>query len=959
MNRPRKMLDYSIRAALIAGFSASAPGWSQPESSVELERVEVTGSRIKRTDIEGPSPLLVLDREDIEASGLTAIGDFLQNLTIAGSGLNLNFNNGGNGSILLDLRNLGPGRLLVLVNGRRWIKFPTSPAVDLTTIPTSLVERVEILKDGASAIYGSDAIAGVVNIITRGNFTGAQANAYYAQFEEGDGEQTQVDFSLGTTSDRASVFMNINAVESKPVMAGDREISAEPVFGTGNRFGSPGTPQGRLVFIDPTTGGFRDVTLDQPAEGGRLWPNGAPASAYRPWNPAIDPYNFAPDNFLLTPNERINLFVQGEYEITDNISFFSNALYTNRHSAQLLAANPLFTGDFINNDVVIHEDNPFNPFGIRFGTSGGGVPYFMGRRLLEAGNRLFTQDSDTFHFVGGLQGNFEAVSRFWEWETYYIYQRTEIQETGTGEQNLANVAQALGDPAECTDPCVPLNLFGSAPRLPASVVSRQNLGTITQEMVDFINTTTDEFSFSGRDMYAANLTGTLADLPAGPLGVAAGYEFRREKGRNEPDYLRQTGQLAGLTRETTAGSFDVEEAFVEFAVPILADLPAVDILEVSLATRYSDYSTFGQTTNSKVGLRWQPYNDLLLRGTYSEGFRAASIQELFRPVREIPFFGDPCSDMLGRLGSDQGGRDRRQPQGVIENCIADGVPADGSYVEVGSNPVIIGGNPNVGPETADSATLGVVFSPASFKNLDISIDYFDIELEGRISQIGTGTIVQGCYFGGLGTLCNLVERNRQTGAIEEIRNVVTNVGQTSTSGADFEVRWSFPETGIGFFELTWHGSYIDEFIDVFVGVDGLDAVSRVGFNLGDEAFPRWKSNLSLDWSRGNWDAVYEMRYIHHQDEPCPQRVIPFGVCSGPIQENDPDKLAINHLESVVYHNAQLSYHFNSWDTRLTAGIRNLFDKNPPVCFGCFANSYDPTVYEVPGRYWYLRVTSNF
>jgi outer membrane receptor protein involved in Fe transport len=956
-------VHYALAAGVVSGFGATGSvAVAQDEDMAELERVEVTGSRIKRTDIEGPNPVFVMQREDIESTGLVTIGEILENLPIAGSGLNLNFNNGGNGSILLDLRNLGSSRLLVLVNGRRWVTFPTSAAVDLTTIPTAMIERVEVLKDGASAIYGSDAISGVVNIITRGDFTGAQANVYYGEYDDGDGEQTQADFSIGANSDRGSVFMNINAVDMKPVMAGDRAISAEPTFGTGNAFGSSGTPQGRVFFIDPETGGIRDLTLDRPSEGGQLYPDGAPASAYRPWNGTVDPYNFAPDNYLLTPNERTSIFVQGDYQITDNMSFFSNALYSNRHSAQLLAANPLFIGDFVGDNTVIHEDNPFNPFDIRFGASGGGTPFFIGRRLLEANNRLFTQDSDTFHFTGGFEGSFQMADRFWDWETYYLYQRTEIQETGVGEQNVARVQQALGDPADCTGDCVPLNIFGAAPRLPASQVSSEGLGTITQDMLDYIQASTDEFQFAERTNYAANLTGTLFDLPAGPLGVAVGYEYRREKGRDEPDYLRQTGQLAGNAQAATAGSYSVDEAFVEFAVPILSDMPGVDLLEASLATRYSDYSTFGNTTNSKVGLRWQPYSDLLVRGTYSEGFRAASVGELFQGATDsFLTISDPCSDMLAQAGGDViGGRDQQQPQNVIDNCIADGVPADGSYRQV--NPqirVTLGGNPDLQPETSESNTFGLVYSPEFVDGLDITLDYFDIEITDSISSIGAQTILNGCYEGGNTNLCQLIERGGG-GNVLDLRNVATNIGGTETKGADLGVNYSFPETPVGFFEAQWDTTYVNEYTNLVANqTGGTDANEFVGQQLGDFAIPRIKSNLHLNWSLGDWAANYSMRYIHHMEEDCAISVN-FGLCTDPdAVDEDGNPNPRNHLESVLYHDAQVSYHYAPFDTRFTLGARNLFDKDPPLAFTPFANSYDPTTYDVPGRFWYARVTTNF
>lgn len=953
-------VHYALAAGVVSGFGAvGSVAVAQDEDMAELERVEVTGSRIKRTDIEGPNPVFVMQREDIEATGLVTVGEILENLPIAGSGLNTNFNNGGNGAILLDLRNLGSARLLVLVNGRRWVTIPTSAAVDLQTIPTAIIERVEVLKDGASAIYGSDAIAGVVNIITRDDFTGAQASAYYGEWGDGDGETTQADFAIGQTGDRGSVFMSASYVEQKPIFAGDREISKEPTVGTGNRFGSSGTPQGRFFFYDEE-GNFNDLTLPF----GETFPGGASREDFVPFNGAVDPYNFAPDNYLLTPSERTNLFVSANYDITDNISFFSEGVYNNRQSSQLLAAMPLFLGVFGGNpQVTIDADQPFNPFGIDLGAEIGGSPYLLGRRFLEGNNRIFEQNVHTYQFTGGFEGSFEAVGRFWDWETYYSYQKNNREDLTEGLVNLQRLDQALD--ADCaTDDSVPcINLFGGAPRDLAGNVATEGTGTISQEAADFIKFTAHDAFFAERNMYAANITGTLFELPAGPLGVAAGYEYRREKGADTPDPLTAAGISSGNIRQPTSGSFSVDEMFVEFAVPILSDVPGAEVLEASLAARHSDYDTFGSTTNTKVGLRWQPVRDLLVRGTWAESFRAPTISNLFQGQSDsFPTITDPCSDMLGQAGGGViGGRDSAQPQEVIDRCVADGVPADGSYRQVNSQiRITVGGNPNVGPETAESVTFGLVYSPEFVDGLDINVDYYDFDIENAITTTGAQTILNGCYQGGNQALCALIERG-SGGIVDDLLNVTTNIGGTTTKGADFGVNYSFPETPVGFFEAQWDSTYVEEFTNFqATGTGELEANSLVGFNAGDVAFPRWKSNLRFDWSMADWAANYTMRYIHHQDETCPSAIVPLGLCTDPDFVNDEGEVEPrNHIESVVYHDAQVSYHFQPWDTRFTVGARNLFDKDPPWSFQAFANSYDASTYDVPGRFWYARVTTNF
>jgi len=955
-------VHYALAAGVVSTLGASALAYAQDEDVAELERVEVTGSRIKRTDIEGPNPVFVMQREDIEATGMANIGDILQNLPIAGSALNTNFNNGGDGSIQLDLRNLGSNRVLVLVNGRRWVTIPTISAVDLQTIPTSIIERIEVLKDGASAIYGSDAIAGVVNIITRKDFTGAQANYEFGRWDDNDGDTTNADFSIGNTSDRTQVFMNAYYVKQEPIFAADREISKEPSFGTGTNFGSSGTPEGRVLFVDPNSGATRDLTFDS----GQTFPNGAPESAYRPFT-GPDHYNFAPDNYLRQPSQRWGIYANGSYQITDNISFFSDVLYNHRQSDQLLAATPLFAGVIFNGvaDLYVAADQPFNPFGFTLGLAGGGTPWGFGRRMLEAGNRDFAQSVDTYQFTGGFQGNFELADRYWDWETYFQYARSDDDTITHGLLNLNRIQTAL-DPALCdNDPaCVPLNLFGGAGGTIARDVVANGTGTITPAMIDYITFTAQDHFQSKRTLYEANVTGTLADLPAGPLGMAVGYEYRRESGFDQPDALIALGATSGNVRQPTAGGFSVDEGYVEFNIPILSDLPAVQILELNLASRYSDYSNFGTTINSKAGVRWQPTSDILIRGTWSEGFRAPNISELFRGQSDnFPPFTDPCSDMLAT----QGQRDNPQPQNIIDNCIADGVPANGSYQQANAQiRVTVGGNPNVGPETSTSRTFGVVWSPGFIDGLDVTLDYYDISLDNTITSLAPSTVFNGCYDAENQNLCSLITRG-QGGAVADALLASTNIGGTDTSGIDFNVNYSFPETPVGFFKVNWDSTYLEKYTDHLpTSTGGLQDVTREGLEFGDFNLPRWKSNLYLDWSYGDWSAVYDMRYIHGTDEVCPTgfpNIAAFGLCSGPIDESDsgfdPDFGPVNHLGATLYHDAQVSYHYTPWDTRFTLGARNLFDKDPPLCFQCFANSYDPTTYDVPGRFWYLRVTTNF
>ena len=313
--------------AMVASNSALAQEAAAPET---VEKIQVTGSRIKRADVEGANPVSIMDRVEIEKFGITSIGDVLQSIPAAGSAINTNSNNGGNGTTTLNIRGLGSNRTLVLVNGKRW-----SPglggSVDLNNIPSAIIERIEVLKDGASAVYGSDAVAGVVNIITRQDFEGVHSNLYVGEYDEGDGRKESYDIGFGATNDKSNVYINVSYVKESPTLAGDRAISSVPVFGTPDGFaGSSGTPLGRFMWFD-ADGGFNNNTTDG---SGNL----------APWVEPDSRFNYAPFNYLSTPQERTNIYAQGRHQLTDDISVSATAFYGNRKSAQFLAPTPLFFG---------------------------------------------------------------------------------------------------------------------------------------------------------------------------------------------------------------------------------------------------------------------------------------------------------------------------------------------------------------------------------------------------------------------------------------------------------------------------------------------------------------------------------------------------------------------------------------------------------------------------------------
>ncbi|MBR9783276.1 MAG: TonB-dependent receptor [Gammaproteobacteria bacterium] len=940
-------LACAFGAASTIGFTGAVNAQETEEAADAVEKIEVTGSRIRRTDIEGANPVTVMSRVDIEKFGVTSIGDVLQAIPSAGSAINTNNNNGGDGTTTINIRGVGSNRTLVLVNGKRWAPG-LGGSVDLNNIPAAIIERIEVLKDGASAVYGSDAIAGVVNVITRQDFEGVQASGYVGQWDEGDGNKEQWDIGFGTANDKGNVYFNISYVEEEPTLAGDREISAVPVFGTPEGFGgSSAPPQGRFLTF-PASGGLNNLQGD--GNGG-----------LEPWVEPTSRFNFAPFNYLSTPQERTNIYTQARYELTDNVSVNVTGFYGNRKSEQALAPTPLFLGTAFDEAAELAANHPFNPFNALITTNpsiytdpasegynenGEGLDpslydpnsqelYLFGRRMMEAGFRSFRQNVDQFQFNGGFEGVFEVAETEFFWDVNYTYADITQNTSTDGLLNMDRVRLALGDPANCTDGCVPLNLFGGATGI--------GEGSITQEMLDYITFTAQDELNSSLESYSANISGEILELPAGYLAFAAGYEKRWQSGYDQPDAIIAAGITSGNARQPTNGSFNVEEAYLELAVPLLSDMPGVEQLDLELATRYSDYSNFGDTTNSKIGLKWRINEDLLVRGTWSEAFRAPSLTELFRGAADaFPALTDPCNE-----GGDG-----------APGCA--GVPA--SYSQPNSQiRITVGGNEDLEAEEAESFTYGFVYSPAQVEGLSITFDVFDIEIDNAVSTYGAQTILNTCAETGT-VLCSLITRGAG-GNVVDLVNVNINTGGVTTSGFDYNVAYNF-ETDYGDFRVNWDGTYIDERSAIIVDPGtGETTVFNDAGQAGDrDVVPRLRTNLALTWMYDDWTANWLMRYIGNTTEACD-----FGrradqneqeqlLCSDPSEEVGGD--SFNELEAMAYHDVSLAYAVND-NLRITLGVNNLFDTDPEVSYSTFANSFDPSMYEIPGQFFYSRVNLTF
>ena len=977
--------------ALTYGASAAAQDTGTQDTGTQdtgtqaeaIEEMIVTGSRIRQNPLDAPAPVLSLSESYIDRTGLTSLGDVLQRLPLAGSSLNTRFNSSGNfgfspdgggvgaGAVEVALRHLEAKRTLVLVDGIRWISGASATgvpvAVDLNTIPTNVIERVEVLQDGASAIYGSDAIGGVVNVITQKDFEGLHLDAFVGGFiDEGDGETYEFTGTFGARGERTSVVFSAGYVRQERVSAADRAISAFPTpFGDSCDVSpspcSSGTPQGRFIF-NTATGQFANITLND----GVLNDGGTNIPQFDPDNPGTldfngfdngDRFNFAQFNLVLTPNERVNVFAQATHELADWVKLYARGMYTNRQSVNQAAPEPIFLGPLFGSGgfpdtVSIDATNPFNPFGctLNADTPAAGECGFLllGRRPLEIGPRIFSQNVNTWYVGAGFQGEFTLAERNFFWDFNVAWAENRADQTKQGAINIVRVAQALGPVDQCAgapNGCVPLNLFGGQ--------GPDGTGSITQEMIDFFGFTQKDTS--GQELFdlTVNVSGDVVDLPAGPLAFALGFEYRDQEGFFQPDAVVVAGESNGVPSSPTSGGFDVKEWYGELRIPLLADTPFADLLELSVAGRLSDYDTIGSDETFKVGLSWRPMSDLLFRGSISTGFRAPGIGELFSTGSSFDeTLTDPCSDFLGLAGGPV------QPQGIIDACIAQGVPADGSYAQ--PNPqlrITTGGNEDLDAETSDNYVVGAVYSPSWVDRLGwvddlvIEANWYKIEVEDAIRARAAQDQLNACInsfvtSGGTfdETLCAGIGRN-QTGIINQFNNRLINLAELETSGIDLAITYVSPDTDVGRFQASWSGNWLLDFTETFRTDEGSISFSREGFALPgarEVAFPEWRWNAVLDWFYENWTVSITERFVGGVDE---------------FNQNDLDGNP-SRLESQFYTDIQINWTPDVLNRSITAtlGVNNLFDNTPPACFGCGLNSFNATLHDIPGIFTYFRLS---
>ncbi len=963
-------LTVAVRLALSLGAlvatgtvfaqDASSSDQANPQSAKKLETVTVTGSRIRSADIETAQPVATITQADIQKTGLVNVGDILQNLTIAGqptfSKASVLLANTEEGGQYVNLYNLGEQRVLILVNGKRWM---TSLAgfTDLSTIPAALIDHIDVLKDGASAVYGSDAISGVVNIILKDHYNGAEFSGSVGQNQKGDGTQQAYSFTVGSTGDKSSVVFSASYNKTDPVWANERDLTdftygpdhkTDSLSATGpwGRFYSLNDPN-QTTYVLNHTGSWNGIGV------------GADATQLSNYHQGVNQYDdyFNPSEEMMAQlgSELKSIFTQASYNLNDYVTFKATGMYSERNSTTQTAGYPLNSLSQPGFPVYISGQSYYNPMP--------GQDLFFYRRLVEL-PRVSNESAKSYHFDAGFEGSFDVGSHTWNWDTAFDYNKFDVSTVGTGNLNLFNLQKALGPSfmnsagvVQCGTAaapianCVPFNILGGPSASTAAALS----------YIDALEQSNQE---SLTKDYTANITGGLFDMPwgAGTLSFAAGYEHRQISGYDHPDELASAGYTTDLAANPTVGNYHTDEVYVEFNIPVLKDLPGAKELSFDVASRYSHYNNFGSTTNNKYSFLWKPIDDLIVRGTFAHGFRAPTLADTFGGGSQtFDYYTDPCDVQFGSTTNAT----------VAANCRKAGLSttpvtgfhqtdAAGNNVtgpdSQGTTPFYTGfGNSSLQPEYSLSRTAGLVYSPGYVPGLDFTLDYYKILVRNVITAISADYVLDQCYQYNVQFYCNSFSRDPATGQVIGLERGNANLGSLSTSGFTFGVNYHLPETSFGKFTFTFDTNYLKNYIQTSQpGAPGQDLAGQFGF-------PHFRANAGVDWQLGDWGATWDLRYYGEFKDECWSNPSPVIECNEPNYNNSSWTYGqgANRKGAIVYNDAQVRYQL-PWNGSIAVGARDIFDKHPPIVYSSAGSStglVDPTL--DLGRYFYVQYNQKF
>lgn len=899
MTHMRKM-NIALAAIAVNAALYGAPALAQEGDNIE--KIAVTGSHIRRTDMEGPSPVASIDAEQIANSGVTDLISLFTKLPISGQGTFSTQGNSSddtaNGGSSVSLRGLGADSTLILVNGRRISVSPFAKSidtafVDLNNIPLAAIKRVDILKDGASATYGSDAIAGVINVVLKDDFDGVEVSAKYGDTSESGGEEQNLSIVFGSTSEKANHTFILDYFDREETLYGDRDYSrsANQAALTGLQYAtdfrsSSGTP-GTIRFL-----GSAEETQDFIDEHGQVrWVDEFGQDRCAPED--IDAanmlcrYDYGPDGSLFPESERFSYNYLGNFELTSNTKAFVELNGQNSKSVIRGAASPSF------NLLTMMADNPNHPFADLPDHPLHNQNLTMRRRMVEIGNREKRVDTDYYRAVLGLEGEIKD----WSWEVAYSYIKSESTERGVdGFPNTRRVQEAID--TGLWNPFEP--------------------STNTQEALDFMETTTTRIGKSTNRSIDGVISGAVMDFNGNEVMLAVGAEYREESISDNPDDQFLRGEVFGTESTQAAGERDSTSIFGELAVPFN------DEFEMQLALRYEDYSDFGTTTDPKVSFLWSPMDTLSLRGSWGTAFRAPSLHQLgLGQTNESPEVLD------------------------VLRCEAIGDP-DHRSCSPEENIALFSGNPDLGPEESTNYNFGVIYEFS--ENIDISVDYYNYDIENIIDS-DTQFLLSTQGLNSDVVVRRITGIANDPGEIVQINDSFQNIGDLEISGLDIDLGYRL-ETEVGDFDLGLVVNYVLEYEDVRPGLDtNGDGVldPRVEAIEGDYEQPEMRGTFSASWSKDDMSAVVAINYIgsYRQDNSVRIKRDEAGTITAIL----PDVDAMTTVDAT--------FNYMGIDnTTLTLGATNLFDEEPPFSYNELFG-YNANVHSGQGRFVYLKGSYKF
>ncbi|RBP53295.1 TonB-dependent receptor plug domain-containing protein [Arenicella xantha] len=902
----KSAIALAVSSATMMSAGMSNVAFAQDaETATALEEVIVTGSRIRRPDLASVTPVSVVSGEEFKISGNLNVEQKLAELPQTLPSFGPSSNNPGDGTARVDLRGLGTARTLVLVNGRRYIPATQTGVVDLNSIPGSLIKQVDVTTGGASAVYGSDALAGVVNFQLIDDFEGVEISGLYDVASEGDAEKVNIDLTMGGNFDdgrgNATVYTSFSKREA--VYQGERDFSQFAL--TENSDNTALVPGGSSGI--PGTRVFGGPTLPNGQTLGRFNTDGSGA----PYT-SSDAFNYAPDNFLQLPQERYLISAMAHYDLTESARLYSELAFSRNQVDSELAPTPWFT------TLPVNPDSPFFApdvqsalNGIRSDTNGDGVINgndnatlsYIGRRMVEVGSRQSLDTRDGNRILVGLSGEINDV---WSYDGYYsrsVLDRIQVQNGNISRSRSLQAALVTDDGLACQDPsngCVPLNIFGE--------------GNISAAAADFIRIGAINVTSITQEVWQGSVSGLVGSLPTTDqqIGVVAGLEYRKDFSRFQPDTALSSGDVAGFNAgNPTVGGFDVTELFTEIRVPL------TDQVEAWGAYRYADYSNIGGVSSYATALSFAPTDKMRFRAGFQSAVRAPNVAELFSGGGNgFPGATDPCS---------ADGFDPASTDAAL--CAATGVAASQVGVFSQANTQIqglFGGNTNLSEEESDTFTLGAVFQPT--ENLDITVDYFDIQIENAISILGgsVNNVLDICYNQVKdinSAFCQAVTR-RADGQVGIVNVLNENISSLETSGVDLNIGWTKDlDFGLGgegsTLEINSKATYLLDFdVTPVAELAGTNECAGSFGNTCGSPLNELIVNTRVTWNTGPWGFTGLIRYLSAVDDD-----------TIATQDANRADILVDKLDAEIYLDLAATYAFSD-DFSVNFGVNNILDTEP-------------------------------